>query len=330
MSASLDELQDQGYDVLVYRGPITYDGFAQVVYQAPATRRESVLAIVATRGGDPHAAYRIARFLRRSYKDLGVYVPGLCKSAGTLVCIGASELVIGETGELGPIDVQVREQNELFEYRSGLAIPQALDFLQSKMVASLRQVLVALTVGRGLGAERASQIAVNTVVGIFGPIYGKIDPAALGEITRELVVAQDYALRLGGNLRPKALEELVWSYSSHDFVIDSEEAARLFKKVRQPTPDEADIARRTGFGSENLNELTSSPTEVTYVTRESDGKTRQGTEGRQSRADPQDPEERADRMRDLARGMTRRVPIPRVRRIWSRTNVWANSSDSSG
>ena len=289
MSRSLDKLQDQGYDILVYRGPITYDGFAQVVREAPTTRGESVLAIVSTGGGDPHAAYRIARFLRRSYKDLVVYVPGLCKSAGTLVCIGASELVIGETGELGPLDVQVREQNELFEFRSGLAIPQALDFLQSKMLASLRNVLVDLTVGGGLGAERASQIAVNTVVGLFGPIYGRIDPAALGEIARELVVAQDYALRLGRNLRPKALERLVWGYSSHGFVIDIEEAAQLFTKVRQPTLDEADIAMRAGIGSENLSELSSQPTEVTYVTRETHANTRQTSESGRSEADPQDP-----------------------------------------
>ena len=148
-----------------------------------------MLVLLVTLGGDANAAYRIVRFLRRSYTKVTVYVPSLCKSAGTLVCIGAHEIVISESGELGPLDVQVRRENELFAFRSGLAIPQALDLLESKMLDTLRTVLVDIA-GRGrLATERASKIAVNATVGLFAPIYSKIDPGGLGETARTLTVA---------------------------------------------------------------------------------------------------------------------------------------------
>ena len=257
-------LEAGGFDVLVYMGPINYDGFGQVTSKAPANKRDRILALLATFGGDAHSAYRIARFLRRSYESVTVYVPGLCKSAGTLVCIGAQELVISEAGELGPLDVQVREPNELFEFRSGLAIPQALEFLNSKVRASLRQVLLDVAAG-GLGTERASQIAVNTVTGLYKPIYATIDAGGLGGIARELAVASNYAERLDGNLKPESLERLVSGYPSHQFVIDREEAEKLFQQVREPNEDEAGIASCLGFGSTPLDELAGPPNRIVYL-----------------------------------------------------------------
>ena len=123
-------LHDDGYDILLYKGEISYEGFDRIVHDAPETKRGKILLVLVTLGGDIDAAYRIAQYLRESYTEkLTVLVPSMCKSAGTLVCVGAHELVIGESGELGPLDVQVREKGELFSFHSGLAIPQALDYL---------------------------------------------------------------------------------------------------------------------------------------------------------------------------------------------------------
>lgn len=62
-----------------------------------------------TLGGDADAGYRIGRCLQHNYEHITVVIPSLCKSAGTLVAIAAHELVIGDLGELGPLDVQVRK-----------------------------------------------------------------------------------------------------------------------------------------------------------------------------------------------------------------------------
>lgn len=181
--------------------------------------------------------------MRRSYDKVTVFVSSLRKSAGTLICLGAHEVVISGAGELGPLDVQVREENELSTVRSGLGVPKGLDFLESRMLAALQAVLAYFADGGGLEAQRASQIAVNTTVGLFAPIYSKIDPAGLGETSRALAVAQDYAKRLVENLRPRALERLVSDFWSHLFVIDIGETKQFLLKVREPTDHQAALAR---------------------------------------------------------------------------------------
>jgi hypothetical protein len=66
---------------------------------------------VSSPGGDGLAAERIVKMCR-TYSGTGEYwaiVPGKAKSAGTMICFGASKIVMGPTSELGPIDPQVIE-----------------------------------------------------------------------------------------------------------------------------------------------------------------------------------------------------------------------------
>lgn len=286
---AITEIEADDVDTLIYSGRISYEGFDSVVAKAPPARRKNVLIVLVTLGGDADAAYRIVRFLRRAYARVSVYVPSLCKSAGTLICIGAHEVVISETGELGPLDVQIREQNELFAFRSGLAIPQALDFLESRMLGALRSVLVDVAGGGGLGTERASQIAVNATVGLFAPIYSKIDPARLGEAARALAVAEDYARRLPGNLRLGALERLVSDYSSHSFVIDLEETKELFENVRLPTKHETTVADHLGLLS-TLRAFQDTDPSAWYITSGVGEESTNGESGGKQGADSTDPE----------------------------------------
>lgn len=244
---SVQALHDAGYDILLYKGSIDYEGFDRVVHGAPESKRDKVLLVLVTLGGDIDAAYRIARYLRETYQEnVTVLVPGLCKSAGTLICVGAYELVIGESGELGPLDVQVREKGELFSFRSGLAMRQALDSLPVAMLDMLRLILVDISQGGGLGTERAAEIAIRTTVGAFEPIYGQIDPERLGEVARLLMVAVDYAEGLQGNLQEGALGRLVLGYPSHSYAIDRSEAETLCKVVREPSGPEKAVARHLG------------------------------------------------------------------------------------
>ena len=232
-------------DILIYAGPITRDGFEQVVRQNPRGGRKKILLVLATLGRDADAAYRIARFLRQSYECFTVFVPGLCKSAGTLLCIGAHEIVISQTGELGPLDVQVHNPEELADYTSGLDIPQAFDFVRGKALHTLRAILVDVAAGGGLATKRSAEIATNVTVGLFSPIFAQIAPARLGGNARALLIARDYAARLDGNLvGDAALEQLVAGYPSHSFSIDRDEAAKLFKSVRYPNRRASELSAR--------------------------------------------------------------------------------------
>lgn len=65
-------------------------------------------------GGDGLSAERIIRICR-SYSGTGEFwaiVPGKAKSAATMVCFGASKIIMGAVSELGPIDPQYTIEEE--------------------------------------------------------------------------------------------------------------------------------------------------------------------------------------------------------------------------
>lgn len=231
-------------DILVYTGHITREGFERVVRECPSERRKQVLLVLATLGGDANAAYRIARFLRRSYEHFTVFVPGICKRAGTLLCVGAHEIVMSETGELGPLDVQARNPEELADFGSRLDMTQAINVFRDNARETLHETLVALTSGGRLPKKRSAEIATNVTVGLFAPVFAQIDPSRLGRHACALSLARQYAARIGGNVATdQTLARLVAGYPSHSFAIDRYEAAELFQRVRPPTGAESELAR---------------------------------------------------------------------------------------
>src|SRR5688500_17541360 len=172
-------------------------------------RRQNVVLILTTRGGSADAAYRIVRCLRRYYTKLYLFINGMCKSAGTLIAIGADELILSDFGEFGPLDVQLGKKDELFENMSGLNITQALTSLNTRTLEFFRSALMDLKVAsRGqistkLAAEIASSLASRT----YAQIYSQIDPVQLGAIERAMNIASDYGQRLQtSNVKPQAID----------------------------------------------------------------------------------------------------------------------------
>lgn len=77
---------------------------------------DGLVLCISSPGGDGLAAERIVNMCR-GYSGTGEYwalVPGKAKSAGTMVCFGASKIIMGPTSELGPIDPQVQEGQQVF------------------------------------------------------------------------------------------------------------------------------------------------------------------------------------------------------------------------
>jgi Serine dehydrogenase proteinase len=68
-----------------------------------------LVLFISSPGGDGLAAERIINVCR-TYSGTGEYwvvVPGKAKSAATMVCFGASKILMSQTSELGPIDPQL-------------------------------------------------------------------------------------------------------------------------------------------------------------------------------------------------------------------------------
>lgn len=238
-------------DILLYNGEIVWDWAPGQniidMCESKQHRRSNVVMILVTNGGDPDAAYRIARCLQQSYDRFIVYISGYCKSAGTLITFGADEIIISDHGQLGPLDVQINKPDELFESGSGLDTIQALDFLQSKAFAMFTDNLVSLKLGSSnqITLKTATDISVALTTGLYNSLYEQIDPTRLGEISRAMRIAEEYGARLderSKNAKPGALQKLVTGYPAHSFVIDRYEAGQLFNEVREPHDSEKELA----------------------------------------------------------------------------------------
>lgn len=210
---------------------------------ASRRRRQNVFFLLVTPGGDADAAYRIARSLQDSYDNFIAFVPGYCKSAGTLCVLGANEIVMSEVGELGPLDVQLYKKDEIGEVSSGLVSKEALQVLKEHAFRMFEDYF--LTIEKKSGGQvtfkTATEIAIKITVGLLEPLYKQIDPIQLGDIERSLRIASAYGKRLmvrSKNFKEKTLELLTDSYPSHGFVIDKPEAETLFKNVRSPSVEE--------------------------------------------------------------------------------------------
>jgi Serine dehydrogenase proteinase len=185
--------------------------------------------------------------LQQRYKKFSVYIPSYCKSAGTLLAIGAQELIMGEFGELGPLDIQIARRDELGEMSSGLVVNEALVSLQKRAIATFMAVLKSLKEESSgqITLKTAMQTAREMTVGLLAPIYGQVEPTHLGELTRAMKITEHYGQRLSAaskNLKRDALQNLVAAYPSHYVAIDRQEAATLFNNVREPSEQESELA----------------------------------------------------------------------------------------
>lgn len=211
----------------------TADKFINLVRENPAREIECVI-ILTTFGGDPDAGYRIMRTLRRYYKRITMFVYGRCKSTGTLMALAADEIVMSDFSEFGPLDIQLTKDDELAN-TSGLNIVQSLSSLSDQMFSTFEQNFLALKrkSRNTITTRTAAEICSKLSVGLFSPISAQIDPHKFGETQRAINIAEKYGKRL---LRSPQLYDtllkLILDYPSHGFVIDFDEAKKLFVNVR--------------------------------------------------------------------------------------------------
>jgi hypothetical protein len=214
-------------------------------------RRPNVILILVTSGGNADVSFRIARYLQCAYVEFTCVISGWCKSAGTLLMLGAHKVVFGIHGELGPLDVQMAKKDELLESESGLTVMAALTAIHEKTLLAFEHFFLETTfkaAGR-LSVQTASEIAVGLAKGLFAPIAKQIDPIHIGEAWRSMAIATEYGQRLiekSKNVDPDSLTKIISGYPSHSFVIDRTEAETIFENVRQATDDEQEFLDSLG------------------------------------------------------------------------------------
>jgi len=68
---------------------------------------DKISLVLYTRGGETLSAWSLANLLRTFCDELEIVIPATCHRAGTLLCLGADNLVMTKQATLGPIDPSV-------------------------------------------------------------------------------------------------------------------------------------------------------------------------------------------------------------------------------
>ncbi len=197
--------------------------------------------ILDSSGGDVEAAHQLVTYLRSRCGKLRVFVPDWAKSAATYFCLGADEIWMGRTAELGPLDAQIPDPRHPDEYISALEEFKAMDYLRQYAFEMLDAFVILLTRRTRMRVRDLLQEARPFVTDLMAPLYGQVDPLYFGSAHRALDMAVEYGSRLMRRYAysdwtdesiQRLLDALTWTYPSHSFVIDYEEAERLGLRVK--------------------------------------------------------------------------------------------------
>lgn len=292
---AIDEVAEEAQaDIVFYSGDIEPPGDRKLVKQVRLFgSRKNVILFLTTNGGDAACAFRIARCLQRTYKQgtFTLFVDGFCKSAGTLIALGADAIVMSELAELGPLDVQLLKSDALGEQTSGLTPTRAINTLRELAFETLEASFLNLRFRSGLQitTRTALEVATNLTTGLFCPVFQQIDPMRLGEISLAMLIAEEYGTRLASeSVKEGALKRLIEAYPSHGFVIDREEASQLFSAVREPTNKEAALAEfLSSFSGDSRDPL------VLFLTHGETTDSKAGEEEEENDADDSDDQDQA-------------------------------------
>jgi hypothetical protein len=239
--------EESNADLILYSGLLSSPWDSELMASVEGFKSHpNVMLLMTTFGGSADSAFRIARCLQNQYANgkFTLLINTYCKSAGTLLSLGAHGLIMSVTSEMGPLDVQISKPDELSEYTSGLTFKQAIETLRDEAFAALETYFLSMRFrsGQQITTKTAMDVAVQLATGLFSPIFGQIDPSRIGENQRAIQIAQDYGTRLASsNVKDGTVEHLIHHYPSHGFVIDRSEARELFKEVRAPTVAEAKL-----------------------------------------------------------------------------------------
>lgn len=207
-----------------------------------------IALLIESPGGLAECAYGIAKLLQRRCGSFVAIVANWAKSAATLLALGASEIILAEHGQLGPLDVQLYDPARE-EESSALNETQALERLHMAGLEALVNTLYVLrarTSWRGTRKRFDALLphAVQFVAESMRPLYEKVDVVQYTTRLRDLKVAEEYAVRLlSPHYSPreakKLASDLVEQYPDHGFIIDFDEAKRIGVRVKEPTLEQA-------------------------------------------------------------------------------------------
>lgn len=184
-----------------------------------------------TTGGNLMAPIRIVHLIREHCKAFEVLVPHRAMSAGTLLCLGADNIVMGSLGEISPVDPSTANAFN----------PQDPLNPSSRIAISVEDVRAYLS----LAKEQAGITSEASTVEVFKALTNKINPIALGNVHRvysEIKILVESLLKThmtsdDEKLKIAPIVEALTNKYTHDYPMCRQEAVAIGLKVSEPKPE---------------------------------------------------------------------------------------------
>ena len=180
-----------------------------------------------TRGGSTSAAWNIVNLLRMYCDNLQVVIPHKAHSAGTIISLGANEIIMTKQATLSPIDPSINTP-----------LNPVIPMTNDTFPASVEAVKGYMELAKG-------ELEIddpNALANIFLKLADSVHPLVLGEVYRSRAQIKMLANKLlknqdiDQNNIDKIVDFLCSDSGSHDYTINRREAKiDLMLNVEKPT-----------------------------------------------------------------------------------------------
>jgi len=189
-----------------------------------------------TRGGDTMAAYSLVNLIRQFCKEFEIIIPSKARSSGTIISLGADNIMMTKQATLGPIDPSLNNplnpQNPQFPNNPQARIPVSVESIQGFFDLAKQELK--------LNDERnLKDVLLN--------LSEKVHPLVLGSVYRSRTQIQMVARKLlqkqvgAGETEKieKIISFLCSDSGSHDYAIYRDEARdELGLSIEKPNDEQ--------------------------------------------------------------------------------------------
>lgn len=218
----------RGRPLVFYGGGISRDSVPALYrWLQRQGKCEQLDLVLSTTGGEVVAARKLALLLREFTEHLTVLVPYRAWSAGTLLCLGADEIIMGPVAELSPVDAQMGASGDL------PGAPSMIAAADLRLFPAMAEAWFGT--GHGDGLQLLAVVAQHVFPSSLTAFYRfeRLVKEVATELLRYQLPAADLAVR------ETIAERLSQGFHSHDYALLRADAEGLGLRVAAATPEEA-------------------------------------------------------------------------------------------
>jgi hypothetical protein len=195
-------------------------------------KKDRISLFLYTRGGDVLTPWRLVNLIREYCHHFTVLVPFRSYSAGTLICLGADEIIMGKMGELSPIDPSV----------ANVFNPRDPHHKTARIPVSVEDVISYIS----LAKEKGGLVQDEQLGQVFLRLSKVVHPLSLGNVHRNYLLIRSLGRKLlelhSDQSAPQQIDLIIKNLSeelhAHNYMIPRHEAKNRIKlKVAEPSPE---------------------------------------------------------------------------------------------